>query len=130
MINTFFNKLNYFFIGLFLVFPSIVFADNPYLDRLTRTASGANLGGDEPTGPVEIIAAIINIILGLLGIFFLVQTIVAGYQWMTAAGNEETVTKAKKRLTNSVIGVVIVLAAYIITRFVILNLVNVTSSPY
>jgi TRAP-type C4-dicarboxylate transport system permease small subunit len=110
--------------------PKIVFADNTFFERLGRTAAGANYGGNEPLSPMAIVAAIINIILGLLGIFFLVQVIIAGYQWMSAAGNEETVNNAKKRLTNSAIGVAIVLAAYIITRFVILNLVNVTTSPY
>jgi VIT1/CCC1 family predicted Fe2+/Mn2+ transporter len=60
-------------------------------------------------------AQIITTILSFLGVFFLVLTIIAGYQWMTAGGNQEQVKQAQKRLTNAVIGLVIVLAAYAIT---------------
>jgi hypothetical protein len=47
-----------------------------------------------------------------------VITIIAGYQWMTAGGNEEQVAKAKKNISNAVIGLIIILAAYAITWFI------------
>lgn len=62
-----------------------------------------------------IISILIQTILGFLGIIFLVLTIMAGFKWMTAQGNEDTVKKAKTSLTNSIIGLLIVLAAYAIT---------------
>jgi len=40
---------------------------------------------------------------------------------MTAGGDEAKVTKAKGILKNAIIGLIIVLAAYIITTFVITN---------
>ena len=58
-------------------------------------------------------------VLGLMGVIFLAFAIYGGYTWMMAGGNEESVSKAKKTLTNSIIGIVIVLAAYAMVRIVV-----------
>ncbi|PIR56886.1 MAG: hypothetical protein COU72_03860, partial [Parcubacteria group bacterium CG10_big_fil_rev_8_21_14_0_10_41_35] len=42
----------------------------------------------------QIIALIINIFLGFLGIIAVLLILYAGYMWMTAAGNEDQVAKA------------------------------------
>lgn len=65
-----------------------------------------------------IIANIIRIALGLIGIVLLAIIIYGGFLWMTAAGNEEQIGKAKKTLTNAVIGLIIILSAYAIVLFV------------
>jgi hypothetical protein len=65
------------------------------------------------------ISAIIFSILSVVGIAFLVLMIGAGITWMTAQGDEEKVTKAKKIIRASVVGLIIVLAAYAISYFVI-----------
>lgn len=85
---------------------------------LGETATSAGLSG----GNVDIastVGALIKSLLGFVGVIFLVLTIYAGFLWMTAAGNEEQITKAKKILTGSVIGMVIIFASYGITSFVI-----------
>lgn len=61
---------------------------------------------------------IIKLILSFLGVFFLILIIWGGYDWMTAGGNEETVAKAKKKIINATIGLIIVLAAYILASFI------------
>ena len=72
--------------------------------------------GDAP--PLTIISVVINLTLGFLGIIFLILTIYGGFVWMTASGNEENITKAKKILTTAVVGLIIVLASYGISSFV------------
>lgn len=62
---------------------------------------------------------VINWVLGLLGLVAVSYIIYAGYQWLTAGGNEERVTKAKKILTNAVIGLVVILFAWAIVNFII-----------
>ncbi|MEI6835254.1 MAG: hypothetical protein WCK59_00245 [Candidatus Falkowbacteria bacterium] len=62
-----------------------------------------------------IISVLIKSVLGFLGIIFLVLTIMAGFKWMNAQGNEDDIKKAQASLKNSIIGLVIVLAAYAIT---------------
>jgi len=56
--------------------------------------------------------------LGLLGVIFIILIIIAGYNWMTAAGDEQKVTKAKDTIQRAIIGLIIILAAYSITYFV------------
>lgn len=64
----------------------------------------------------------ITITLSFVGIIFIVLAIYAGYLWMIARGNEEQVTKSKNILTAAVIGIIIVLMAYVISFFVISKL--------
>ncbi|MDD2681108.1 MAG: pilin [Patescibacteria group bacterium] len=61
---------------------------------------------------------VIGIVLSFVGVVFLILMIFAGLTWMTAAGNQEKVTKAKDLMINAIIGLVIVMAAYAITAFV------------
>ena len=74
----------------------------------------------------SIIGTVINTVLGLLGVIFLILLVYAGFLWMTAAGNDDKVTKAKQILTTSIIGLVIVLAAYSIAAFVVEQLASAT----
>ena len=48
--------------------------------------------------------------------------IYAGFEWMTAQGDEKKVDKAKDTLTRAVIGLIIIIAAYSITYFVFTSL--------
>lgn len=82
---------------------------------------------DDPQDIRVIISKLIRIILGFLGIIFTVLLIHAGFKWMTAAGNDEQAKEAKKQIINSVIGLLIVLAAYSITVFVMESLLGATS---
>ncbi|MFA6410022.1 MAG: pilin [Candidatus Buchananbacteria bacterium] len=71
-----------------------------------------------------LIGQIIKTVLSILGVIFMVYTVYAGYLWMTAAGNDEQIKKAKSIIKGSIIGLIIVLAAYTITSFVINNVIG------
>lgn len=71
----------------------------------------------------EIIASIINVVLSVLGIVLVVIIIYSGIQWMTGDGESGT-KAAKTRLTNAVIGLVIVVAAWAITSFVVSSIMG------
>lgn len=72
------------------------------------------------------VGAIINAALGILGAIFLGLTFYAGYLWFTAGGDEEKVTQAKAYLYNGLIGLVIVLASYGLSRFVVTSIISAT----
>ncbi|MDD2807258.1 MAG: hypothetical protein PHW95_01905 [Patescibacteria group bacterium] len=72
------------------------------------------------------ISQIIKVALGFLAIIFLVLILYAGFTWMTAAGNEDRISTAKKTMAAAIVGVAIVLSAYIITYFVIDQLLIAT----
>jgi len=48
-----------------------------------------------------------------------VLLIYAGFLWMAAGGNDEQLTKAKNIIKASVIGIVIILGGYSISRFIL-----------
>ncbi|HBU07320.1 MAG TPA: hypothetical protein DEB09_04535 [Candidatus Magasanikbacteria bacterium] len=76
---------------------------------------GANFG--TPEDPRLIAAYIIEIILGFIGIIFVIYLTYGAYLWMTSAGNEEKVKKGISMVRNAAVGTLIVLSAYSITVF-------------
>jgi len=76
----------------------------------------------------EIVNNIIVVILGFLGLIAVVLILIGGFMWMTAGGNEERVKKGRQFIINGVIGLVIILAAYAIAKFVIENLQTATGA--
>lgn len=94
-------------------------ADDLY--GLNTTAGRAGL----PGGPIDLAVVIGNLIryvLGLMGLILLVLIVYGGFLWMTSAGSEEKIKKAKGIITNAVVGLIIVLLAYAITWFVMTRL--------
>ncbi len=87
----------------------------------TAGAAGYKTGPSAPTIDI-IIGDIIFYVLSFVGVIFLILTIYAGFTWMTAGGNEEKIKKAKKLLTNSIIGLIIALGAAAITNYILLQL--------
>ena len=88
--------------------------------------SYANIGLSD-TDPRDVVANVIKVVLGFLGTIAVVLIIVAGFQWMTAAGSEDKIAKAKKIMTAAVIGLVIVLMAYALSTFVINAIISATN---
>ncbi len=103
-------------IPVILSLPKATLAAKSMLGELqdAQTTSGLKKVSLETT-----IGNMINGALGFVGIIFLVLMIYAGYLWMTAAGNEEQVAKAKKLIRAAIIGIIIVTFSYAITGFVI-----------
>lgn len=90
-------------------------------DPLDAMASQA--GYDTGTTDIlPVISAVIQSFLGLLGVVFLALLIYGGFMWMSARGNEQLVEKAKDTIFAAIIGLIIVLAAYSISYFVIARL--------
>jgi len=87
------------------------------LDKIERIGEGEGLGPwNNPTQPGVILADIISMTIGVMtlgaGIWFLFQVIIAGYNYLSAGGDRERFVAAGRKLTNSMIGLAIVIAAY------------------
>ncbi len=76
------------------------------------------------TDPRTVIARIINVALGFLGIIAVVIILLGGFKWMTAAGNEEKTEEAKKLLGAGVIGLIIILMSWALANYLITALNN------
>lgn len=70
----------------------------------------------EPPSLFVIIGRILGVVLSFTGAIFLAIVMYGGVQWMTAGGNEEQVTDARKRVVQAVIGLGISVGAYVIVR--------------
>lgn len=77
---------------------------------------GAVFGG-EPEDIRITVAKMINIALTFIGVIFVALAVFAGFQYMTSAGNEEKTKKSVDLLRSAIIGLLIILAAWSITRF-------------
>ena len=85
-------------------------------EGLNTAAGQAELQTDKALP--EIIGTILNVIIGFVGVIFLVLIIYGGFMWMFAGGKEDRATKAKGAMVNGAVGLIIVLAAYGILKFI------------
>jgi len=83
-------------------------------------------GYAEPQAPEIVVGQIIRYVLAFIGVIFLILVIYGGFMWMTAAGNEEKIRKAKVLITSAVIGLVIILGAEAITAYILTKLLSTT----
>ena len=105
-------------IGLFAFLQAkinFVLAGDYGLDKAAKKAGLASTGKGDIIG---VVGTIIDLVLGYLGLVFLVLTIYGGLIWMTAGGNPENVKKAKSLISNAVIGLFIIFASYGIAHLV------------
>lgn len=87
---------------------------------LKETAGAAGNRLPQTNDSVATVAGrVVNAILSLVGIVFMVLIIWAGVQWMLSLGNSDKVAKARNLMIHSIIGLVIVLGAYLITSYVL-----------
>ena len=68
---------------------------------------------------IDTIGGLISFVLSVLGIIFVLLIIYSGFIWMIAGGEEKKVTEAKDTIKQAIIGLVIVLAAYVLSYFII-----------
>ncbi len=73
------------------------------------------------------VVRIINVGLGFLGIIALGIVLYGGFVYMTSGGSEDKIATAKKILINGTIGLIIILSAWAITKFVLNQLGDATN---
>jgi len=122
-------------VGMALVVFTLVYAlAMPAMAQLSNTVWGGREGEFQTQTGLgnrdvrDIIGAVINVMLGFLGIIAVVIVLLGGFKWMTAAGNEDKVAEAKKLLAAGIIGLVIILAAFALSQFVLRSLINATGA--
>src|SRR3989344_5946187 len=103
-----------------LIAAAPLFAQSP-MDSLNSAASGTGVINQPIT---YVVAVMVRNVLGIIGVIFLILIVYGGTRWMTSGGNEQHISLAKKVLTASVIGLVIVMTGYSVTYFIIQNLTN------
>jgi len=79
-------------------------------------------GEDSLSSASNIFAQILSNVIGFLtligGLFFLIYFMIGGLNWIMAGGKPENIQKAQDTMTNAVIGLIIMVAAYSIAFIV------------
>ncbi|MFH0857294.1 MAG: pilin [Candidatus Magasanikbacteria bacterium] len=90
---------------------------------LGETAGAADLMTVGGAGDVQtLIGNVIGTALSLISVIFFGLMLYGGFLWMTARGNTDQTRKALDTIVAAIIGIVVVLGAYALTRFVFTSL--------
>ena len=104
------------------VFVTEVFAQSEVTEGLDAVGGQIGLTAEDPR---LIVARIIRVILGFVGVVALSVVIYGGFLYMTSGGAEDSVRKAKKVIFNGLIGLVIIILSFAITSYVITTISDV-----
>lgn len=129
MINYFQKLITAVFVGCFMFFGNqFVSAEGPtvgsVLEDVRSTASykGVAIENMKNGYSAALVGRFIGVFLGIMGVIFTVLFVYAGYLWFSAGGDAAALTKAKEIMMRAVIGLIIVVSAYVITYFVTVTL--------
>ena len=102
------------FCGITLVIPALAydFDRDSGLEDLAKDTGHKEIETDFST-------VTFRLIMPLLGVAYLILMMYAGYLWMAASGNQEQVSKAKKIIIAATIGLLLALASYAISYYVV-----------
>ncbi len=82
----------------------------------TPSAEGSGAAtGDE----MDLLETATNWILGITGAVAVIMIIFGGFRYITASGNTDMMNKAKEILIKAIIGLVIVIVAYVVVRAIV-----------
>lgn len=115
-----FMKINKILTGLFLgaVLGATLLV--PFLAQAQPGTYGNVTGG--PTTASDLVGLIKKITVWIAAIFFLVAVafiIISAFDYLTAGGDEEKISSAKKKLVYAIVGIVIAALAFFIPRIVL-----------
>jgi|GEM_PF-1903502 len=66
----------------------------------------------------QVISAAVGLITIVAGIWFMLQFLLGGFSWITSSGDKNKVQEAQHKITNSIIGLTIVVAAYAVANLI------------
>lgn len=97
--------------------PSAPVAPTPSSNQIQTEPTIPSIPLPNPPGGVqEVLLNILQWLLQIVGIIALISFIISGIQYFTAAGEESKAESAKRNVTYSVIGVIVVTASFLIVQ--------------
>ncbi len=112
------------FLAVFLLLSFIIGAGatSPVLAQNSNINSNLTAFGTASGLPnvdlVTFVGNLVRIFLGMIGVVLVLIIIYAGWIWMTAEGDPTKVDKAKKIITNAIIGLIIMMLSFAIATFI------------
>lgn len=124
------KAIRFFFALVFAVFlfssltpPIITYGQTSPSSTPTPPTNGntTDIGPPWGSGPEtveDVIENVTNWVLGIAGSLAVLFIIISGIRYITSAGNQSQHEAAKKNLTSAIIGLVIVLIAFVIVQII------------
>ncbi len=104
------------FVLLILLLPDYTYAQSGFVTCSGTECSACNL--------VEMANDGIVALFGVIGIIFAILMTVAGFGLVTSGGNQSALEGAKSKFTNAIIGLIIVMSAWLMVDTIMRNLVE------
>lgn len=102
---------------LVLLMPVICSGDSGIQLNLTYPEFGG-FTLEESTDINEIVAWLYYFIISISGLSAFIMLVRGGFMWMSSAGNQGTLTEAKDIITSAILGLIIVLASFLILQVI------------
>ncbi len=116
----FFRAYNYITViaGSILIgcFPYVTYALTQEDTGLPDTIKAADLKSKDLA---TFVGGALGVVLGIIGVIFLIMLVYGGFLWMIGGDDEKKVSKARELILYSVLGLIVIISAGAITRFII-----------
>lgn len=127
------RNIVFFALSVFLLAPLVTYGQSDdtkkYFNNNTDIGSRANLPSPTTaTTPTDIVVKVVRFLLSFLGLLMVALILYGGYKWMTDEGTGKGIDEAKKIITSAVMGLVLILSAYIISEWTITKIFGLVSS--
>lgn len=83
-------------------------------DGLTNANTTANYSGLANTSISTLMTNLMNWLLGIVGFLAVIGFVISGILYLTAAGDDDQITKAKSAMMYSIIGVIVALLGFVV----------------
>ena len=104
--------------ALLLPVVGVMAAVDTGLNATANSAYGSGYATSTPGIP-QLVGNVLTVIYSVLGVYLLLVYVYSGIEWIRSGGDSKLVTAAKTRITNATVGLLIVLAAYSLTNYVV-----------
>lgn len=122
--STFIGASAFIASGAVLAIPFLVFADDSFIP-LTNLPGIASTSASAISLP-SFVNNLYRIAIGVAAFFAVVEIVWAGYIFMTSADSVSKNTKARQKITNAIIGLVLVLSPYVVFSVINPKILNIT----
>jgi len=108
------------FVSIFTIlcislFPCTAFADEYGIEATAQVSGLSRYSSDLNS----MIGSTVGAALSIISVIFFILMIYGGFRWMTARGSEENTKKSLEIIFSSIIGIIIIVSAYVVTKFVL-----------
>jgi len=105
-------------------------AVSPQSEACDAIGSGTDCKSAQGLKVDSIITRVIDLLSVIIGIVAVVMIIIAGFKYVTSAGDSNKVTSAKNTIVYAIVGLIIVALAQVIVKFVINSSTGKTKTSY